>query len=56
MDILCIDETNLDDSFPDSQFKISGYQFPFLGRDKDKRGGGKIVFIRQGLMVNRLTL
>ena len=32
IDILCINETKLDDSFPDSQFKINGYQFPFLRR------------------------
>ena len=54
IDILCIDETKLDDSFPDSQFKINGYQFPFLRRDRDNRGEGKIVFIKQGLIVNRL--
>ena len=54
IDILCIDETKLDDSFPDSQFKINGYQFPFLRRDRDNREGGKIVFIKQGLIVNRL--
>ena len=54
IDILCIDETKLDDSFPDSQFKINGYQFLFLRRDRGNRGGGKTVFIKQGLIVNRL--
>ena len=43
-DIFCIDETKLDDSFPASQFKINGYQFPFLRR------GGKIVVVKQGLI------
>ena len=47
-------ETKLDDSFPDSQFKINGYQFPFLRKDRDNKGGGKIVFLRQGLLINRL--
>ena len=47
-------ETKLDDSFPDSQFKINGYQFPFLRKDRDNKGGGKIVFLRQGLIINRL--
>ena len=28
IDILCIDETKLDDSYPDSQFLIEHYQFP----------------------------
>ena len=41
-------------SFPDSQFKISGYQFPFVRTYRDNRGGGKIVLIKQGLIVNRL--
>ena len=56
INILCIDETKLDDSFPDRQSKINGYQFPFLRRDRENRGGGKIVFIKQGLIVNRLKL
>ena len=28
VDILCIDETKIDPSYPDSQFHIDGYQFP----------------------------
>ena len=28
IDILCIDETKLDDTFPDAQFKIDNYQYP----------------------------
>ena len=54
IDILCINETELDDSFPGSQFKINGYQFTFLRRNRDDRGGGKLVFIKQGLIVKRL--
>ena len=54
IDVLCINETKLDDSFPDSQFKINGYQFPFLRRDRDNREGEKIAFMKQGLTVNRL--
>ena len=52
--IICIEETKPHDSFPDSHFKINGYQFPFLRRDRDHTGGGKIVFIKQGMIVNRL--
>ena len=54
LEILCIDETKLDSSYPDAQFKIDGYQFPPLRRDRDKNGGGKMVFIKEGLIVNRL--
>ena len=49
--IFCIDETNLDDSFPDHQFKIDGYHFPPFRRDRNNFGGGKIVYIKNGLVV-----
>ena len=48
--IFCIDETNLDDSFPDHHFKIDGYQFPPFRRDRNNFGGGKIVYIKDGLV------
>ena len=54
IDIFSLNETKLNDSFPDSQLKITAYQFPFLRGDRDNRGGGKIVFIKRGLIVNRL--
>ena len=41
IDILCVDKTKLDASFPDHQFKISGYQFPPIRRDRNSKGGGK---------------
>ena len=47
-------ETKLDDSFPDSQFEINGHQFPFPRKYRDNKGGGKIVFLKQGLIINRL--
>ena len=54
IDILCIDETKLDDSYPDHQFKMEGYQFPPFRRDRNSRGGGKMVFVKQGLIAKRL--
>ena len=54
IDILCIDETKIDDSFPDSQFQIESYQFPPFRRDQNSKGGGKIVYVRQGLITKRL--
>lgn len=54
VDILCIDETKLDSSFPDHQFKIEGYQYPPFRRDREKLGGGKMVFIKDGLICKRL--
>ena len=54
IDILCIDETKLDSSYPDAQFEIPGYQYPPYRKDRNKNGGGKIVFIREGLITKRL--
>ena len=54
IDILCADETKLDDSFPDSQFLIENYQFPPFRRDRNSKGGGKIVYVREGLFSKKL--
>ena len=54
IDILCIDETTLDSSYPDVQFEIPGYQYPLYREDRNKNGGNKIVFIREGLINKRL--
>ena len=50
IDILCVDETKLDSSSPDAQFQINDYQFPPFKRNRNKYRGGKIVYIRQGLI------
>ena len=55
IDIICIDETKLDSSYPDSQFYIDGYQFPPFRRDRNKYGGGKIVYVRDGFIAKRLV-
>ena len=41
MDLLCIDETKLDASFPNAQFHIEGYQYPPFRRDRGENGGGE---------------
>ena len=48
------DETKLGASFPNHQFKIEGYQFPPLRGDRNSKGGGKMVFIREGFIVNQM--
>ena len=60
-DIFCIDETKLTTDFPTAQFHIDGYQSPPFRRDRAKSsrpiesaGGGKIVYVRLGLIVKRL--
>ena len=54
-EILTISETKLDDSFPDAQFIIEGYQNPGnLRKDRNKYGGGLITFIKKGIPYKRL--
>ena len=53
IDILCIDETILDDSFRDSQFLIENYQFPPFHRDRNSKAGSKIANFRRGLISRR---
>ena len=51
--MICIDETKLDNSFPDSLFKIDGYQFSIFRQDRNVKGDGKIVFIRHELIFKK---
>ena len=37
---ICVDETKVDASFPDHQFKVSRYQFPPLRNDRNSKAGG----------------
>ena len=54
IDLLYIDETKLDASFPGAQFHSEGYHYPPFRRDRNKDGGGKMIFIREGLIAKRL--
>ena len=47
-DLLMISETKLDESFPHSQFKISGFSKPFR-LDRNCNGGGIMLFIREDI-------
>ena len=53
-DIICVDETKPDSSYPDSKFRIDGYQFPPFRRDRNRYGGRKIVYIREAFIAKRL--
>ena len=53
LDYLVISETKLDESFPNSQFKLNGYEIR-ARRDRHKHGGGLIEFVRQGFICKRL--
>ena len=54
IDILWVDETKLDSSFSDHQFEIEGYQFPPFRRDRNSKGGEKLVFLREGFIAKRI--
>ena len=51
---MVISETKLDDSFPESQFKIPGYSSPFR-LDRDQNGGGIMVFVREDITAKFLS-
>ena len=40
-------ETNIDDSFPNSQFFAEGYRM--FRKDRNKNGGGIILYINDGI-------
>ena len=44
VDISVVGETKLDDSFPQSQFKISGFSQPYR-LDRNRNGGGVMIFV-----------
>ena len=54
MDNLIITETKLDDSFPINQFIIDGYS-PQFRADRNKNGGGIIIYVRDGIPCRELN-
>ena len=55
LDILTIQETKLDSSFPDSQFSINGFKNPPYRLDRNRRGGGVLIYIREDIPSRKLT-
>ena len=51
-DLLIITETKLDETFPNSQFVIQG--FHLLRKDRNMHGGGVIMYIRNGIIFQRM--
>ena len=48
VDISVAGETKLNDSFPQSQFKISGFSQPYR-LDRNRNVGGVMIFVREEL-------
>ena len=51
IDILSVQETKIDRSFPNSQFHVDGYNL--FRRDRTKGGGGVAVYIRDNIVASR---
>ena len=54
LDYLFLSGTKLDESFPNAQFNLDGYEIT-AGLDRDKNGGGLIVFVRRGIICKRIS-
>ena len=57
LDILTIQETKLDSSFPTGQFLINGYSEPYR-LDRNRNGGGVMIYVREDMpskLLNRHT-
>ena len=53
IDVLVIEETKLDETFPAKSFVIPGYKEPFR-KDRNAHGGGIMVFIREDIPSRKL--
>ena len=53
IDLLIVTESKLDETFPQGQFHIDGFSKP-IRLDRNRHGGGIIIFIRNGLTCNEL--
>ena len=48
IDIMVISETKIDETFPSSQFSISGFSSPYR-LDRNKQGGGLLFYVRNDI-------
>ena len=53
VDLLLISETKIDDTFPSSQFQISGFSTPFR-LDRTQNGGGIMLYVREAIPAKRI--
>ena len=52
LDYFILSETKLDESFPNAQFTLDGYEIRER-RDRNKFGGGLTEYVRKGLICNK---
>ena len=56
IDILCITETKLDDTFPLSNFLIQGFSPPYRLNRQGKQGGGLLTYVRGDIPSKELKI
>ena len=54
LDILTIQETKLDSSFPTQQFSLDGFSTPYR-LDRNRDGGGVLIYVREDIPSKQLT-
>ena len=54
VDIMLISETKLDNSFPNGQFLVDGFN-ELIRLDRNKNGGGILLFIREDILTKVLS-
>ena len=55
IDILCIGETKLDDSYPDAQFHVPGYNLPYREDGKSVHSGGLMIYVNESIPSKKLS-
>ena len=53
-DIFLVSKTNLDESFPNSQFSVSGYRM--FRQDRNCFGGGLCIYVKENIASKQLNL
>ena len=54
LDYLVLSETKLDESFPNAQFNLDGYELR-ARRERDENGGGLIMLVKRGIICKRIS-
>ena len=54
LDILTIQETKLDSSFPTQQFSLDGFSAPYR-LDRNREGGGILIYVREDILSKQLS-
>ena len=56
LDILVVEETKIDETFSDESIKIPGFKHKPFRRDRTRRGGGIVTYVREDIPSKILNL